>query len=174
QSASLSDNWRMEAQLVHNARQSNDGDVELLWEWLSDRKIWERSEGSEEVSASYLDAPTYVRLQQALMRKVAERGVIIETLPSSNVRISQYQTFSEHHALRWMRVPGFVMDGDPEIMVSLGSDDPGIFAGDLSGEFYQLYSALRNQSLGDSLSLAYLAPLNERGRKYRFHDMRLG
>ncbi|WP_196798218.1 hypothetical protein [Burkholderia vietnamiensis] len=164
----------MEAQLVHNARQSNDGDVELLWEWLSDRKIWERSEGSEEVSASYLDAPTYVRLQQALMRKVAERGVIIETLPSSNVRISQYQTFSEHHALRWMRVPGFVMDGDPEIMVSLGSDDPGIFAGDLSGEFYQLYSALRNQSLGDSLSLAYLAPLNERGRKYRFHDMRLG
>ncbi|WP_322027117.1 hypothetical protein [Burkholderia sp. BCC1977] len=174
QSASLSDNWRMEAQLVHSARQSNDGDVELLWEWLSDRKIWERSEGSEEVSASYLDAPTYVRLQQALMRKVAERGVIIETLPSSNVRISQYQTFSEHHALRWMRVPGFVMDGDPEIMVSLGSDDPGIFAGDLSGEFYQLYSALRNQSLGDSLSLAYLAPLNERGRKYRFHDMRLG
>lgn len=66
------------------------------------------------------------------------------------------------------------MEGDPEIMVSLGSDAPGIFAGDLSGEFYQLYSALRNQSLGDGLSLAYLAPLNERGRKYRFHDRRLG
>lgn len=174
QSASLSDNWRMEAELVHNARQSNEGDLELLWEWLSDRKIWERSEESEEVGAAYLDALTYVQLQQALMRKVAERGVIVETLPSSNVRISQYQTFSEHHALRWMRVPGFVMDGDPEIMVSLGSDDPGIFAGDLSGEFYQLYSALRNQSLGDSLSLAYLAPLNERGRKYRFHDRGLG
>jgi hypothetical protein len=174
ESSSLNDNWRKEAELVHNARQSNVRDIELLWEWLSDRDIWERSEETEEVSAAYLDAPMYVQLQQALMRKVAERGVIVETLPSSNVRISQYQSFSEHHALRWMRVPGFVMDGDPEIMVSLGSDDPGIFAGDLSGEFYQLYSALRNQSLSDTLSLAYLAPLNERGRKYRFHHRKLG
>ncbi|WP_187616347.1 hypothetical protein [Paraburkholderia sp. UCT2] len=130
----------------------------------------EKAEETIEVSAFYFTASTYVQLQQALMRKVAERGVIVETLPSSNVRISQYQTFSEHHSLRWMRVPGFVMDGDPEMMVSLGSDDPGIFAGNLDGEFYQLYSALRNQSLSDTASLEYLAPLNERGRKYRFHE----
>ncbi|MCY1561165.1 hypothetical protein D9M68_983900 [compost metagenome] len=73
-----------------------------------------------------------------------------------------------------MRAPGFVQEGDPEIMVSLGSDDPGIFAGDLNGEFYQLYVALRNQGISDHAALALLAPVNERGRAYRFHDPFLG
>jgi hypothetical protein len=91
-------------------------------------------------------------------------------LPSSNVRISQYQNFQEHHALRWMRVPGHFAPDDPEIMVSLGSDDPGIFAGDLNGEFYQLYAALRKEGIGDKPALDYLATVNERGRQYRFHD----
>lgn len=100
--------------------------------------------------------------------------VSVETLPSSNVRISQYNSFNEHHSLRWMRVPGFVQDGDPAIMVTLGSDDPGIFAGDLNSEFYQLYATLRGQGIGDKDALNYLATLNERGRQYRFHDPVLG
>ena len=108
------------------------------------------------------------------MSEVAERGVVIETLPSSNVRISQYLNFSEHHALRWMRVPGCMQECDPEIMTSLGSDDPGIFAGDLNGEFYQLFAALRNRGLTDKTALAYLAPVNERGRQYGFHDSFIG
>ncbi len=141
-------------------------DTDLLWEWMSDRNLWRRSEAFETVDADYFDAGTYVRLQQVLMREVAERSVVIETLPSSNVRISHYQTFGEHHALRWMRVPAFMQEGDPEIMVSIGSDDPGIFAGDLNGEFYQLYGALRNHGLGDKAAMQYLQPLNERGRQY--------
>ena len=104
------------------------------------------------------------------MTEVGKRKVVIETLPSSNVRISQYHNFREHHALRWMRVPDFFPSNDPEIMVSLGSDDPGIFADDLIGEFYQLYAALRHEGIGDKAALDYLASLNERGRQYRFHD----
>lgn len=168
--ASLNDLWQAEAKRVHEARVSNLQDTDLLWEWLSKPNLWERSEALVEVDAAYFDDATYIRIQQALMVKVAKYGVIIETLPSSNVRISHYHNFSEHHALRWMRVPGFMQEGDPEIMVSLGSDDPGIFAGDLSTEFYQLYAALRNQNIGDKAALDYLAPLNERGRIYRFHD----
>ncbi|CAN7214513.1 hypothetical protein [Paraburkholderia terricola] len=114
---------------------------------MSDRNLWRRSEAFETVDADYFDAGTYVRLQQVLMREVAERSVVIETLPSSNVRISHYQTFGEHHALRWMRVPAFMQEGDPEIMVSIGSDDPGIFAGDLNGEFYQLLTGAPNSAL---------------------------
>ncbi len=170
----LSDLWNSEAQRVLDAKRDSPQHLKLLWEWLSDRELWERSETLQSVDAAYLDETTYLHLQQALMREVAQRNVIIETLPSSNVRISQYNSFSEHHSLRWMRAPGFVQDGDPEIMVSLGSDDPGIFAGDLNGEFYQLYGALRNQGLSDHGALALLAPINERGRAYRFHDPFLG
>jgi adenosine deaminase len=112
----------------------------------------------------------YLRLQQALMAHVAERRVVIETLPSSNVRISQYERFEEHHVMRWMGVPGFVKPGDVPIMVSLGSDDPGIFSGNLKGEFYQLYAVLRKHGLLDSEALRHVAAVNERGRQYRFHD----
>lgn len=170
----LSDLWQSAAHKVLDAKRNSPHHLKLLWEWLSDRQVWDRSEVLQSVDAAYFDDATYLHLQQALMHEVARRNVIIETLPSSNVRISQYNSFSEHHSLRWMRVPGFLQKGDPEIMVSLGSDDPGIFAGDLNGEFYQLYGALRNQGINDQTALALLAPINERGRAYRFHDPKLG
>ncbi|MXN74046.1 hypothetical protein GR157_04740 [Burkholderia sp. 4701] len=166
---SHSDIWSMEAKRVADARCASADDVALLVQWLGDAELWSRSELLMEVETAFFDNDTFVRLQQVLMRLVRDKGIVIETLPSSNVRISQYHSFVEHHALRWMRIPGYIEEGDPEIMVSLGSDDPGIFAGDLNGEFYQLYAALRSIGLGDKTALNYLAPLNERGRQYRFH-----
>lgn len=170
----LDDRERAEAMQVLSTLHQHPQDVELLWKWQSDSELWKRSEMLIQVRAEFLPPSVYLTLQQALMREVADRRVLIETLPSSNVRISQYEHFGEHHSLRWMRIPGYVRDGDPPIMVSLGSDDPGIFAGDLNSEFYQLYATLRGEGLGDKEALAYLSPLNERGRQYRFHDPSVG
>lgn len=166
---SLSDLWREETTLVRSMRLSQPQSVGLLWEWLSDAGVQARADELIAKEAEFMDAPSYLRLQQALMRQVADRGVLIETLPSSNVRISQYHHVGEHHSLRWMRVPGHVEDGDPEIMVCLGSDDPGIFASDLETEFYLLYATLRRLGLSDTEALDRLSTLNERGRTYRFH-----
>lgn len=169
QQASTNEFWRAEAQIVADYCQQRQDDLALLWDWLSNTKIWERSERMIPVEAEYLTSELYLRLQQEIMSEIAERKVVVETLPSSNVRISLYNDFKEHHSLRWMRVPGYVEHSDPEIMVSLGSDDPGIFAGDLNGEFYQLYAVLRQLGNGDTTSIKYIEPVNERGRQYRFH-----
>ena len=173
-SSSLNDAWREEAERVRDAWHNNRDSVRLLWAWLSDADVQERAERLSEQRAAFLSAAAYQRLQQVLMSQVAERGVVIETLPSSNVRISQYHHVGEHHVLRWMRVPGHLQDGDPEIMVCLGSDDPGIFAADLEAEFHLLYAALRKSGLGDSDALYRLSELNKRGRIYRFHHPMLG
>ncbi|QYG03965.1 MULTISPECIES: hypothetical protein [Massilia] len=167
--ASTSDIWREEARLVADARLHRTDDLEYLNMWLTDPGLWARSEAMIPVDTGYLSPNVYVRVQQALMEEIKVRKVVVETLPSSNVRISLYNSFKEHHSLRWMRVPGHLKDGDPEIMVSLGSDDPGIFAGDLNSEFYQLYATLREIGLGDKSAMQYLTPINERGRQYRFH-----
>ncbi|EJO28596.1 amidohydrolase family protein [Achromobacter marplatensis] len=173
--ASLVDSLREEARLVSEAKEQDQEAFSLLWRWQSDRELWERSESliSIESQDALFTPEIYVRLQQALMKRVADRRVVIETLPSSNVRISQYEKFDEHHALRWMGIPGHVLAGDTPIMVSLGSDDPGIFAGNLKGEFYQLYAALKQQGLTDTHALHLVGTINERGRQYRFHHPEL-
>jgi hypothetical protein len=166
----LREGWHAELRAVVEAFEKEPALVKMLWKWLGCPELWERSESLMSDKANYLEAETYVRLQQALMGEVAKRKVAIETLPSSNVRIGPYATYLEHHALRWMGISGFKVEGDPEIVVCLGSDDPGIFAGDLSGEFYHLHCVLRQQNIGDRAALDALAALNERGRQYGFHD----
>jgi len=169
----LNDIWQAEANLVYLAHKEDKSAVELLWQWQSDQRLWERSESLTQKDAAFLDEASYIKLQQALMLRVKARGVVIETLPSSNVRISQYIGFHEHHALRWMKVAPHAIDGDPEIMVALGSDDPGIFASDIESEFHHLFAAMRNLGLSESDALQKLAVINERGRIYRFHDRRI-
>lgn len=170
--ASLVDSLREEARLVSEARDRDTEAFQLLWTWHNDPELIRRSEALIEIEAqdALFTPAVYLRLQQALMARVADRRVVIETLPSSNVRISQYERFEEHHVMRWMGVPGFVKPGDVPIMVSLGSDDPGIFAGNLKGEFYQLYAVLRKNGMLDTEALRNVAAVNERGRQYRFHD----
>ncbi len=170
----LSDIERAEAIKVDEAVSSNFNDCKLLWRWLSDQEIRLRGSELEFVDAEYLSAEEYIKIQQALMQVVKDKRVLIETLPSSNVRISQYESFDEHHVFRWMGLPGYAKPGDPEIMVTLGSDDPGIFAGDLACEFYQLYAVLQGLGLSDKKALHYISELNERGREYRFHDFGIG
>ena len=166
---SLNDLWRNEQQLVKKAIADQEDSVKTLWQWLSSTDIQKRAEELVIVDAEFLDAPDYIKIQQALMQQIKERGVIIETLPSSNVRISQYESIDEHHSLRWMRVENHIQEGDPEIMVSLGSDDPGIFATNLETEFYLLFTTLKKNNLSDTDALDRISKINERGRIYRFH-----
>jgi hypothetical protein len=165
----MSEHWRKEMEDVHSKATANPAAFEVYWRWQSDKDLWKKSEELIGVKSDFLQASHYLLLQQALMHEVADRGVVIETLPSSNVRISQYKHFSEHHALRWMREPSATPPNDPEILVSLGSDDPGIFSTDIETEFHHMFFALKHSGLNEAEALQRVAQINERGRIYRFH-----
>lgn len=167
---SVSSRERLEIDLIEQSRARHPQALALYWTWHHDKALRQRTDKTIKVQASVLNREELISLQQALMRVLFERRVIVETLPSSNVRISLYEQFSEHHALRWMKAPGHAVAGDPDVLVSLGSDDPGIFAGDLSSEFYHLYAVLRQEGDSDQQALARLAQVNERGRQYAFHS----
>ena len=170
----LNNSEMAEAKKVDHYLKANPGECKLLWRWVSDPDI--RSRGSQLifVNTDYLQTSEYIKLQQSLMHVIKNRKILIETLPSSNVRISYYESFDEHHVFRWMGLPGYSYPDDPQIMVTLGSDDPGIFSGDLSTEFYQLYAVMQSLGLNDKKSLKLISEINERGREYRFHDFRIG
>lgn len=90
-------------------------------------------------------------VQDWLLQKIAERGIIIEANPSSNVYIAQLEHFSEHPIFRWDPVNGFDEEEEKKynrfsirkgrVKVCVNTDDPAIFPTTLFTEFKHLKRA---------------------------------
>lgn len=124
-----------------------------------------------EVNLSHIVSETLIEVQQYVQKIIVDKHVVIETLPTSNVRISHYKSIKEHHIFRWLGVPSRQPEGDQNMLITLGSDDPGIFATDMRNEFYHLFGTLRHEfSYSPHEALSYAARLNDNGRIYRFEN----
>ena len=140
----------------------------LKLRWFNEQTLL-NSEALIEVNLNNLPKALLITAQQYVQEKISKQHVIIETLPTSNVRISHYSSIKQHHIFRWLGLSGRKIVGDHNMLVALGSDDPGIFATDLKNEFYHIFCTLCtefNYSPDDALELT--AKLNENGRIYRF------
>lgn len=93
------------------------------------------------------------------------RQIVIESMPTSNVRINAYLDYEEHHLLRWLGLSGTPLAERPA--VSLGSDDPGIFTTNARNEYAHVYLALL-RAAGSTAAIESLRDLNIAGRSYRF------
>ncbi len=144
--------------------------VKLFRYWLQDRDSIDEQNRLVEVDRDFLDTDTLVLLQQKVQHIINERNVVLEALPVSNVRISQYQDMRQHHILRWMGVKGHTLPRDEEMMVCIGSDDPGIFVSDIKNEFYHIFANLRCEGLTPDECMKYIKRLNHAGRVYSFRE----
>jgi len=167
----INNDWKIEAQLVESViHNSHEKVLKLYARWLSNSDVRTRGEEIICVERDYLSNAASVNMQDTLLDKLNTKKIIIETLPTSNVRISQYKEMKEHHVFRWMGLDKRHGNSEIQALVSLGSDDPGIFANDLVTDFYHLYQVLRDKyQLTDCDAINTLAKVNERGRVYRFH-----
>jgi hypothetical protein len=123
-----------------------------------------------EVQLSDTSVKLIIQLQQSVQKIISERHVVIESLPTSNVRISHYKSINEHHIFRWLGLEGRSIEGDSNMLITLGSDDPGIFATDMRNEVYHIFSTLRHEfNLDPHAALSYIRRLNKNGRIYHFN-----
>lgn len=83
-------------------------------------------------------------IQSAVLQLLHERCIAIETLPSSNVRISVHRGYEEHHAQHWLGLGK--RSTERGVSVVIGSDDPGIFATGLRTEYAHLLRMLKAHS----------------------------
>jgi hypothetical protein len=122
-----------------------------------------------EVNLRAIPAEALVHLQHQATVLLNDRNIAIETLPTSNVRISFYDDHEDHHVLRWLgRDPNFASDS-PRPTICVGSDDPGIFATNLRNEYAHLFRVLRGRAkLNTEEAIGVLRQLNENGRAFRF------
>lgn len=109
--------------------------------------------------------PVLEALQAHGLDILRRHGVVIETLPTSNVRIGGYRDYSEHHLMRWLGVSGSPVPVAPEVCV--GSDDPGIFSTNARNEFGHVLLALEKE-MSPREAADRLRRLNQTGRMTRF------
>lgn len=126
-----------------------------------------RADERVDVEAAQISKEAFAALQDHVLGLVNGRGVALETLPTSNLRISFYDVMAEHHLYRWLGLCGPTITNRPTVCV--GSDDPGIFATNLRNEYAAIGSVLRHRfKLTASEAAGRLKQLNANGRVHRF------
>lgn len=108
-----------------------------------------------------------LRLQTLVLELLQSRKIAIETMPSSNVRISLYDHLSEHHISRWLGLDGEGRGGALPTLV-VGSDDPGIFSTNLRNEYAGIYEIIMASGISSDEAITHLERLRKNSRAYRF------
>lgn len=158
--------------LIHRAFQMHP---QAFRHFLTRQKDKVRRAGAEwvEEEASRYDGRALHALQMYAIELLNKRNVAIETLPTSNVRISFYEEYRQHHLFRWLGVAPHPA-GLPDTVrptVCVGSDDAGIFSTNLRNEYAHINLTLINGfGLSADEARTHLEQLNRNGRIYRFQD----
>ncbi|MCP4116983.1 MAG: hypothetical protein GY737_16580 [Desulfobacteraceae bacterium] len=108
-------------------------------------------------------------LQNLLLGELHKREIVLEALPTSNVRISFYKSHKEHHLWRWLGLSE--RDGGSERMpaVVIGTDDTGIFSTSILNEYCHIYHQLINGcGQPHDKALDVLRRLTENSKIYSF------
>lgn len=126
-----------------------------------------RRTATVEVDAEVITPEAFGALQDEVLREAKRRGVALETLPTSNLRISFYDAMEEHHLFRWLGLVGPKLEHRPTVVV--GSDDPGIFATSLKNEYAAVAGVLQfRYGKTAQEAIGILEQLADAGRVYRF------
>jgi adenosine deaminase len=115
-----------------------------------------------------LTAQRLKALQDIILQDLHRKEIILETLPTSNVRISFYRNFGEHHLWRWL---GLHHQNGRAFLppVVVGTDDTGIFATNIRNEYSHIYDQLTNsQGLSQGEAMEILTRLDRDSGVYAF------
>lgn len=98
--------------------------------------IKSESEFTEVIVDNHFSIEIIEFLQKKLIKLLNSKGIAIEAMPTSNLRISFYEKYTEHHIYRWM----YSFEEKPQLVIC--SDDPGIFSTTLKNEFLLIFKEL--------------------------------
>lgn len=105
-------------------------------------------------------------LQLALLAEMNKREIVIETLPTSNVRIGFHRDFSTYHLKNWIK---WRDEGKSIPPIVVGSDDTGIFATNIYNEYANIYCTMVNDhQIPHAKAMEVIKKLDEDSQIYRF------
>jgi len=128
-----------------------------------------QEKGSEVVEVdpfAILSVEVITQLQLGLLRYMNSNEIVIETLPTSNVRIGIHQDFRSYHLHNWVH---WRQEGRSVPPIIVGSDDAGIFATNIYNEYANIYCSMLAQGKPLDMVMNVIKKLAEDARIYRFY-----
>lgn len=105
-------------------------------------------------------------LQLSVLRILHQKEIVIETLPTSNVRIGHHNSFASYHLWNWIK---WENEGNDIPPIVVGTDDTGIFATNIYNEFANIYCFLtKHHNISHSKAMEIIKRLEQNARVYKF------
>lgn len=141
--------------------------------YFNDKSVFEKGfMQTEEFKIPYRYEQLIKKLQDRMIKWIKTKKICIETNPTSNVRIGGLNQYDELPLFRLARLS---KRPDRNVIVSVNTDDKGIFATSLNRELSLLSLAIKKQTIkgsvlrwSDKEIYNYVKCLAEAGQKYRF------
>ena len=116
---------------------------------------------------SLLSVEQIEMLQTIMLEYLSKKGVVIEALPTSNMRISYYKKWEEYHLEPWLDCSP---DNGLKPSVVLGTDDPGIFMTNIYNEYACAYLHLEKKGHSPTSRIRKLRDIHTSSTIYKFDD----
>jgi hypothetical protein len=108
-------------------------------------------------------------LQKEVLLWMHQKEIVIETLPTSNVRIGHHKNYKSYHLWNWLK---WEEEGLPIPPVVLGTDDAGIFATNIYNEYANIYCCLTNShNVSHVKAMQFIERLERNASVYKFRDL---
>lgn len=105
-------------------------------------------------------------LQLSILKYLHNKEIVIETLPTSNIRIGHHLDYSTHHLINWLN---WEEEGYSIPPIVVGTDDAGIFATNIYNEFANIYYILtKHHNYSHFKAISTLKRFEENAKIYKF------
>ncbi|MCP4545853.1 MAG: hypothetical protein GY835_05225 [bacterium] len=142
--------------------------LRYLWCYQFDRSYYRRGRQVVEWPAEFDDwTELFEPLREAVLDEVSRRDLTIEACPSSNLAIGGFGDLTQHPIFQ-LDTYGLKNGSEREIRVTVNTDDPGIFATNLTNEYALLASAAEARGENPADVLRWIDHLRRRGLESTF------
>ncbi|MBO7048716.1 MAG: hypothetical protein J6W62_07395 [Spirochaetia bacterium] len=168
----LIDCWKMRNQEPRNIKFDGDKKKKDYFEKYNNKIIRKKYNEPVEINVTdVFNVDQLVKLQQAILCLMQRKEIIIETLPTSNLRIGYHKTLESYQLFNWFK---WRKKGIPIPPIILGTDDPGIFSTNIYNEFALIYCYMvYKENLSRSETMTFLQEINANSRIYSFSGEKL-
>lgn len=105
--------------------------------------------------------------QRKVLKFMQARNIVIEALPTSNIRIGHHQDFKSYHLWNWLKWHAIDKEQIPPIVI--GTDDTGIFATNIFNEYANIFHHLTGSGKKSiSSALETIKMFEDNAKKFYF------